>query len=413
MSNPPRILFYVQHLLGIGHLARASRIAMALQQHGAAITMVTGGLPVAGFPPPGLETIALPALQTAGEGFSGLADAQGNPVDDGFLARRRDRLLEIFHAFSPDLVITEAFPFGRRQMRFELLPLLDAIAAAQPRPRLCCSVRDILQAQKKPGRDAETLALLRAHFDRVLVHGDPGFCRLEDSFPLAGEIADKVVYTGLVAPDRPAPAAEGFDIVVSAGGGAVGGDLVRATLNALDRLPAELRLCLITGPNLPAASLAEVEAECARLPAGRLRVERFRTDFPAVLAASRLSVSQAGYNTVCDILQAGCRAVLIPFARGGETEQTARALRLAARGRARLIDEQALDGPGLAGAIIAALADPAPADADAGSIASSTDRDITEIATNPGAPYASPRLDGARVSAEILYNLALAARKAP
>ena len=30
----PRVLFYVQHLLGIGHLARASRVAGALAEDG-------------------------------------------------------------------------------------------------------------------------------------------------------------------------------------------------------------------------------------------------------------------------------------------------------------------------------------------------------------------------------------------
>ena len=38
-----------------------------------------------------------------------------------------------------------------------------------------------------------------------------------------------------------------------------------------------------------------------------------------------LSISQSGYNTVCDVLQAGCRAIYVPFAAGGETEQTVRA----------------------------------------------------------------------------------------
>ena len=42
----PRVLFYVQHLLGIGHLARASRVANALVESGFAVTMVTGGMPV-------------------------------------------------------------------------------------------------------------------------------------------------------------------------------------------------------------------------------------------------------------------------------------------------------------------------------------------------------------------------------
>ena len=46
----PRVFFYVQHLLGIGHLARASRVADALVADGFDVTIVTGGTPVAGFP---------------------------------------------------------------------------------------------------------------------------------------------------------------------------------------------------------------------------------------------------------------------------------------------------------------------------------------------------------------------------
>ena len=38
-----RVFFYVQHLLGIGHLVRASRIAQALQAAGFDVTLVTGG----------------------------------------------------------------------------------------------------------------------------------------------------------------------------------------------------------------------------------------------------------------------------------------------------------------------------------------------------------------------------------
>ncbi|MGI9464855.1 MAG: glycosyl transferase, partial [Aestuariivirgaceae bacterium] len=44
------VLFYVQHLLGVGHLARASLVCEALAARGARVTMVTGGRPVAGFP---------------------------------------------------------------------------------------------------------------------------------------------------------------------------------------------------------------------------------------------------------------------------------------------------------------------------------------------------------------------------
>jgi predicted glycosyltransferase len=106
----PRVLFYVQHLLGIGHLARASRIASALAADGFDVTVVTGGLPVPGFPGSDVKSVALPAVVASNAGFSGLADEHGNPVDEGFLQRRCDLLLQAFHAVQPDIVIVEPFP---------------------------------------------------------------------------------------------------------------------------------------------------------------------------------------------------------------------------------------------------------------------------------------------------------------
>lgn len=347
----PRVLFYVQHLLGIGHLARASRIADALVRNGFDVTMVTGGLPVPGFPGPAVRHVALPAIAAGAEGFSALVDASGNPVDDRFKADRRDRLLALFRSLRPDAVLIEAFPFGRRQVRFELLPLLDAIRLEAPKTLVLSSVRDILQENRKPGRDAETLALIESRFDGVLVHGDPAFAPIEASFPLARQIMDKVHYTGLVAPEPPPPAPEHWDVVVSAGGGAVGGALIRAALGARSRLDPSLRWCLIAGPNLPDA---EYDAFAADLPP-QVSLFRFRKDFAALLGGAKLSVSQAGYNTVCDILVAGCRSVLVPYAAGGETEQTMRANLLAAAGRARTVSEADLDAASLASAIDQAL----------------------------------------------------------
>lgn len=346
------VLFYVQHLLGIGHLARASRIAAAIGAQGMKVTLVTGGLPVKGFPAAGIDHIALPPLAVSDGAFAGLVDAGGRPVDDAYLDARRDLLLGAFDDTAPDIVVTEAFPFGRRQVRFELLPLIEAIEARRPRPFLVSSVRDILQQNAKPGRDAETVAMVRRHFDRVLVHGDPAFVALEDTFPRAAEIADKVAYTGLVCPPEPEPSPERNDVVVSAGGGAVGADLVRAAIAAARLRPDLRRWCVIAGPNMPQAEYDAIEAGLS----ANVTLHRFRTDFARLLASARVSVSQAGYNTVADILQAGCRAVLVPFAAAGETEQTTRAARLDRFGRAVMLAETGLSGPAVAAAIDRALA---------------------------------------------------------
>jgi predicted glycosyltransferase len=151
-------------------------------------------------------------------------------------------------------------------------------------------------------------------------------------------IADKVMYTGLVAPPRAEPAAEEYDVVVSAGGGAAGGALIAA---ALDVAPESgLRWCIITGPNA-----MPVETK------GAVALFRFRSDFPSLLMKARVSVSQAGYNTVCDILNARCGAVLVPFAQGGETEQSLRAAKLRALGLAEVVREDDLTPRRLAEAI--------------------------------------------------------------
>jgi UDP-N-acetylglucosamine:LPS N-acetylglucosamine transferase len=54
-------------------------------------------------------------------------------------------------------------------------------------------------------------------------------------------------------------------------------------------------------------------------------VEWARPDFPALLAGCALSISQAGYNTVLDLVAARRPAIVVPFDAGNETEQAIRA----------------------------------------------------------------------------------------
>lgn len=343
----PSALFYVQHLLGIGHLARASRIARAMVDAGLRVTLVTGGMPVPGFPAAGIPHVGLPPVAVADGAFKGLVDRTGAAVDQAFLDARRDLLLQTFRDLRPDIVMVEAFPFGRKQVRFELLPLIDAIGATSPRPKLVSSIRDILQLRGRPDRDAETAELVRNHFDRVLVHGDPTFARLEETFPFTDRIADKVSYTGLVCGPKPVPSAERYQVLVSAGGGAVGAEMLRSTLAAATLLPDIPDWLVITGPNLKQDAFDRFAASAPP----NVRLERFRTDFGSLLASAGLSVSQAGYNTVGDILQAGCRSLLVPYTTLGETEQADRAARLEKLGRAQVIGEGQLDPAQLAAAI--------------------------------------------------------------
>ncbi len=356
-----RVMFYVQHLLGIGHLMRARRIALALHANGIQVTLVTGGLPVAGFESSGVDQIALPSLAVRDGNFSALVDSDGQVVDDVFKENRRIHLLEAYARCRPDIVMLEAYPFGRRQLRFELLPLIEAIQISLPKPLLVTSIRDVLQRRSKAGRDEETAKLINLYFDKVLVHGDPKFAQLDDSFPMAKAIADKIAYTGLVCGPPPQVSSEAFTIVVSAGGGAVGSDLLHASIQAAMLLPDVESWCVITGPYLPQQ---EYDALRSKAPAN-VTIERFRSDFTGLLATAALSISQSGYNTVSDVLQAKCRALLLPFSSHGETEQSDRAVSLEQRGLATVVPDDVLStkvssGEKLASIIRTSLAQETP-----------------------------------------------------
>jgi predicted glycosyltransferase len=374
-----RILFHVQHLLGIGHWRRAAALAQAMQDSGLAVTVLAGGSPEA-HGAAGFDVVQLPPARALDVGFKTIIDAAGRPIDDEFRARRRDLVLDAFARIRPDVVLIESFPFGRRAFRFELVPLIAAARAAAPRPAIVASIRDVLVARDDPARAAEIVATVRRDFDAVLVHGDPALIDLSASFPAAREIADRLHYTGYVL--APAGRDDGVagrgEVVVSAGGGAVGLALLRAALAARPLSPlAEAPWRLIAGPHLPEADYA---ALVAALPHG-VALERFRDDFPALLRRCILSISQAGYNTTLDIIGAAARAIVVPFAAGGETEQAMRSALLAERGVLKVLPEAALDGSSLARAIANTLAAPPPA------------------------PRLAIRLDGAAASAALIAGL--------
>jgi predicted glycosyltransferase len=360
------VLFHVQYLLGIGHLQRSLRIASALARDGLAVTLVNGGPPAAELTAdPKLRLVQLEPVRARDASFA-LIDDAGRAIDDALRARRREALLAAFAAARPDAVVIEGFPFARRAFAFELDPLIAAAQAAAPRPRVICSVRDIIAWRDDPARHRAIAERVCRDFDAVLVHGDPKLVPFEASFPAAPDIAERLIYTGYVydahlslapTPTLPHELGRGNlrgagedrgEVVVSAGGGAAGAALLNAALAARRQgCLADAPWRLLTGANLPEAEYAALRRAA---PAG-VTVERFRPDLPGLLRQCRVSVSQAGYNTVLDIVTARARAVLAPFAAERETEQLMRAERLAALGAAELVRESELSPTSLAAAI--------------------------------------------------------------
>ena len=370
-----RVLIYVQHLLGTGHYVRAAALAEAMTDVGLTVTFVAGGLPVVGHDVRCARFVQLPPARATGADFKGLADAEGRDITEAWKQKRTAALLDTLEETRPDMVITELFPFGRHKMRFELEPFVERIHAMQPRPLLVSSVRDILIPSPKALRIEQSIETARAAFDAVLVHGVESISPLEASYPAAAEVRDLLVYTGYVAREGMPETQDGADeIVVAAGGGAMGQALFEAALAAHALGAGSGRVWrFLTGSNADPRWQADFVARAARQP-GTI-VETARPDYRGLLANAALSVSQAGYNTMMDLLATGVRAVIVPFAGGKESEQAARAEIFERARLVTVVHEKGIEAAGLARAIDATLAGPPPPKVDA-------------------------RLDGAEVTAE-------------
>ena len=320
----------------------------AMSSIGLEVHLVNGGLPTPDIPR-GDYIVQLPALRALDEQFAVLVDADGNQIDTSWKENRCQILLDQFRRLKPDIVVVESFPFGRRQLKFELVPLLEEIRRAKPTPLVICSVRDIVQERPQKRLD-ETVDTLQRYFDLVMIHGDPVLVRFEESFADAARISDKLHYTGYVSQplDRSDSKLGQNEVIVSVGGGAVGQPLLTTAMEARQhsRLK-DINWRILVGPNTPNKAFERLN-QAAR---NGVIVERNRRDFLTLLSNCFISVSQAGYNTVMDVLRTGARGVVVPYEGDGETEQRLRAKKLQQLGIVEVVTESRLSPTTIAEAV--------------------------------------------------------------
>lgn len=358
-----RLMFHVQHLLGIGHLRRAATLSRHFAAAGYDTVLTSGGAPVPNLDIGGARLVQLPPVRATDKLFKVLVDDTDKVIDDDFKARRADMLVDTLRRHRPDILFVELFPFGRRQLRFELMPLVEAAKALASPPRVVSSVRDILVQSPKPERVAEMVDLFGRYFDDVLVHGDPAFIPFSRTFPEHARLADRTHHTGYVIDGLPGPGQISDvgrgEVIVSAGGGAVGAPLMAAALDARAQTEARhLTWRFLCGHAMPEEDFVVLRAQAARLDRDGIVVGRARADFTTMLANCVLSISQGGYNTIIETLSVADRAVIAPYAGGLETEQALRAELLAERGVFQVVAEEELSPRALAAAVDRALVAP-------------------------------------------------------
>ena len=350
------VLFNVNHLWGVGHFTRTATLANAVAAAGGTATILSGNTPVSGRLDSAVRLVALPAIRAEDTSYARLVTAEGEPVTDEIWSRRAALISETLSETAPHILVTETFPFGRRKLAREMLPLIEAARATGV--RIAASIRDLPTPPGDAKRLDECASRLRRHYDAVLIHGDPAVTPLNDIWP--GEIPVPSTLTGYVASAAdPVAQSARRGVIVSAGGGGDAAPVLSTALAAWRAgLLADEPWTFVTGQHAP-GGLREALDDAARRHPGA-EILRTASDLPDRIARARLSISRGGYNTMAETVASGTRSVIIPFAPPGEPEQTLRATRFAALGLVTHLPEDTLTPEALIAAANAALGAPAP-----------------------------------------------------
>ncbi len=352
-----KIAVYCQHVLGVGHFHRSLELcrALALQHR---VTMILGG-PEVSFIADGFTVFKLPGLEMDHD-FKNLQPCDRTNSLEEVKKSRASLLLQLFEQEHFDTFITELYPFGRKAFRFELDPLLSAIKDGPLSPcRVLCSLRDILVERKEDTEKFENRVIrkLARFYNGILIHSDPAFIRIEETFHQADSIPVPYRYTGFI--NRQDKTHSAFQppqkentklIVASIGGGNVGEELLFAAAEAVN-LDSSRNLFLQIFTGLYSDEKVYEALKCYENE--RIQVSRFSSDFKNWLAHADLSLSMAGYNSCMDVLSAGTIGLLYPF--NQNQEQRLRVQKFESRTALQLLEKEDLKPEALLARINAAL----------------------------------------------------------
>lgn len=331
-----RLMFYCQHILGMGHLVRSMEIVKGLTQD-FQVCFINGGEIIDGFDlPEGVEVVNLPAIKTDSE-FRILQTVDESLNLEEAQRIRKNQLLDVYDRIRPDVLMIELFPFGRRKFSFELLPLLNAIQADGCNTKVVCSLRDIVVTKQNIEKhEQKVCTLINQYFDLLLIHGDPKFQAIDETFSRIQDLNCPIYYTGYVVQPQTRshiqPLLRQPSILATVGGGRFGHELLDAVVDAAPRLQHLIphQIQVFTGPFFPDEKLAVLQAKAAKCD--NLLVDRYTPNLLDYMNHADLSISMSGYNTTMNILTTGVKAMLMAFTGNDDQEQRMRSQKLAAMG---------------------------------------------------------------------------------
>jgi predicted glycosyltransferase len=345
-----RVLIYSHDSFGLGHLRRCRAIAHALVEADPSVSvLILSGSPIIGSFDfrSRVDFVRIPGVIKLRNGEYVSLSLH---IDiEETLAMRSSIIHHTADIFDPDLFIVDKEPLG---LRGEVRPTLDLLSGRGI--PLILGLRDVMDdpsALESEWERKNAVPALNSYYDELWVYGLPQICDPLAGIELPASVRRRMIYTGYLRRKVSASAAashearalaEGDFLLVTAGGGGDGDELIDWVLGAYENDPGALPPALIVyGPfMLPERQAAYDRRVCAL---SKLRAIIFDARLEALMARAKGVVAMGGYNTFCEILSFDKPALILPRT-APRLEQYIRARRAAELGLvAMLSDESARD----------------------------------------------------------------------
>lgn len=329
-QSRPRVALYSHDTVGLGHFRRNLAIAEALaasplEPH---ILLITGSLITRSFDlPVRTDCITLPSF---GKDHLGAYRARSLTIDAAELTELRRLTIEAaLLSFHPDILIVDKTPLG---LLGELGPALEGLRS-RGATRCVLGLREILdspEVARREWRSANGEDAVRNHYEAVWIYGDRRVYDSITEYAFSPAFASKSTFTGYIARQPRAtdlvPALKDYALCWL-GGGDDGHDLAHTFASA--SFPKGLNGVIVSGPFMPRRLHADLSAIAARCE--HLSVVDFVDDPQALLRNAASVVSMGGYNSVCEVISFGKRALIVPRVQP-RAEQLIRAERMSRLG---------------------------------------------------------------------------------
>jgi predicted glycosyltransferase len=313
-----RILIYSHDSFGLGHLRRCRAIAHALVQQDKEISvLIISGSPIIGSFDfrARVDFVRVPGVIKL---RSGDYTSLNLHIDiEQTLEIRSSIIHHTADIFDPDLFIVDKEPLGLRGEVEETLLMLKDRGVP-----LILGLRDVMDDPDLLAPEWErknVVPALRDLYDEIWIYGLPQINKPLTGIEVPPSVRHKMVYTGYLRRDLPLHTdiphemeeIDGPFILVTAGGGGDGADLIDWVLAAYESDPhIPYGAVIVFGPFM---STAEREAFKERAAKFRnIRTLTFTNNLGALMQRAAGVVAMGGYNTFCEILSFDKKAIIVP-----------------------------------------------------------------------------------------------------